>query len=430
MNVPGHISFSYDKNMYKCLYTLRYEKAKADYECNLKKRRQKMHELFNKDSELLDQVPLKIEEDRYLRRKQLREEIEELRKLKEIECETLAKAGYRKQTTMNKDNYRPLLNKLYMQDLNAQVELNKQIKAYENRKEEGMAKMTWLPVGHDCGNGNTRPKRDLNEELRDAMSAREAKLSEIAKQKEREAEEMREREEVCLREKAEATKAAYERRAMLRGAFEQQIKERNQELWTKKVEDARVSAWLTSNATQQVLVMKDKSLHDKAIAKQRALNFFDYVKQLEEEKQLEEKRREWAMERIASDMMEANEAKQRQIGEASQALEREIRQAQLKQIREKEGRSIVPTTDGGLSFLDKMHANDDRRVDGARIISQENSHYLQQQIAQKPSTALFEDCGMEGREFTRSPQRFHEEDLATYEYLNPLRKLSLKEMEF
>lgn len=60
---------------------------------------------------------------------------------------------------MNRDNYRPMLNKLYAQDLNAQIEMNKRIEAHENRREEGMPKVVSLPVGFDCENGNTRPKR-------------------------------------------------------------------------------------------------------------------------------------------------------------------------------------------------------------------------------------------------------------------------------
>lgn len=54
-----------------------------------------MHELFYKESALLDQVSLKIEEDRKLHRKQLKEEIEEVRKIKEIECKEFAEVGYR-----------------------------------------------------------------------------------------------------------------------------------------------------------------------------------------------------------------------------------------------------------------------------------------------------------------------------------------------
>ncbi|VDK31724.1 unnamed protein product [Taenia asiatica] len=424
------VSCSFDKNMYKCLYTLRYDKAKADYESNLKNRRQKLYELFDKESALLDQVSLKIEEDRKLRREQLKEEIEEVRKLREIECKELAEAGYRKQKTMNRDNYRLMLNKLYAQDLNAQIELNKQIEAHENGKEEGMPKMVSLPVGFDCENGDTRFKRSLNEELQNAMSARGAKLSEIARQKKEEAEEMRKHEEIRLREKAEADKAAYERKTMLRNSFEQRIKEKNQELERKRVEDARTSAWLTSNAIQQTSAIKEKSLHDKVIAKQRALALFEYAKQLEKEKQLEEKRRERAMERMAGEIMEANEAKQKQLREASRALEKETRQAQLKQMQEKEERSTVPTTSGGPSFLDKMLAEGDRMVDGRRTVRQEKSRELQQPTAQKPQMTYFTDWGMEDREFTRPHQRSPEGDLDTYEYLNPLRKLPLQELAF
>ncbi|KAL5969139.1 hypothetical protein TSMEX_003149 [Taenia solium] len=335
MNASGYVPSSFDKNMYKCLYTLRYDKAKADYESNLKNRRQKLYELFDKESALLDQVSLKIEEDRKLRREQLKEEIEEVRKLRENECKALAEAGYRKQTTMNRDNYRLMLNKLYAQDLNAQIELNKQIEAHENGKEEGMPKMVSLPVGFDCEKGDTRFKRSLNEELQNAMSAREAKLSEIARQKKEDAEEMRKHEEIRLREKVEADKAVYERKTMLRNLFEQRIKEKNKELERKRVEDARTSSWLTSNAIQQASATEEKSLHDKVIAKQRALALFEYAKQLEKEKQLQEKRRERAMERMAGEIMEANEAKQKQLREASRALEKETRQAQLKQMQEK-----------------------------------------------------------------------------------------------
>lgn len=90
----------------------------------------------------------------------------------------------------------------------------------------------------------------------------------------------------------------------------------------------------------------------------------------------------------------------------------------------------MPTTSGGPSFLDKMLTKGDQLVHEARIVRKEKSHNLQQQIAQKPPTAHFTDWKMEDREFTRPLQRSPEGDLDTYEYLNPLRKLSLKELEF
>ncbi|KAL5107660.1 hypothetical protein TcWFU_004512 [Taenia crassiceps] len=430
MNALSYVPSSFDKNMYKCLYTLRYDKAKADYESNLKNRRQKMRELFRRESALLDQISLKFKDDQKLRREQLKEELEEVRRLKEIECKELAEAGYRKQTTMNRNNYRLMLDKLYAQDLNAQIELNKRIEAHENRKEEAMPKMVSLPVGFDCGNDNTKPKRDLNKELRDAMLAKEVKLSEIVKQKKREAEEMREREEIHLHEKAEAVKAAYERKMMLRSLLEQHIKEKNQEFERRRVEDARTSAWLTSNAIQQASAIEEKSLHDKAAAKRRALAFFEYAKRLEIEKQLEEKRRERAMERMAGDIMAANEAKQRQLREASQNMEKEIRQAQLKQMQEKEEKSTVPTIGDGLSLLDKMLTESNRTADGARMVRRKKSHNLQWQIAEKSPTARLKDWRMEDHDFSLPLHSPTEGDLSTYEYLNPLRKLSLKELEF
>lgn len=82
-------------------------------------------------------------------------------------------------------------------------------------------------------------------------------------------------------------------------------------------------------------IVNEACFFTKVVAKQRALALFEYARQLEKEKQLEEKRRERAMERIAEDIMEANEAKQRQSEEASRALEREVRQAQFKQMQEK-----------------------------------------------------------------------------------------------
>ncbi|VDM33036.1 unnamed protein product [Hydatigera taeniaeformis] len=390
------------------------------------KRRQKLHELFNKEFALLDQISLKIEEDRELRCKQLKDEIEEVRRLKEIECKELAEAGYRKRTTMNRDNYRLVLNKLYVRDLNAQIELNKQIKTHENRKEERMPVMVSLPLGFGCGSDNTKPKRDLNEELSNVMSAREARKSEIAKQKKKEAEETAEREEMHRREIAQAAKAAYERKAALRSSFERWIEERNQELESAREEDARTSAWLTSNAIQQGAAIENKSLQDKATYKQRALAFFEYAKQLQRVKLLEEERRELAMERTAGDIMKANEAKQRRMKEASQALEIKIRQAQLKQIQEKEERSFAPTTDDGPSFLDKMLGDGERGVDGKIIVRQEGSRNHQQQVYQKSAKSLFTDREMEDCEFTRPFQRFPERNLGTYEYLHPWRKQSFK----
>lgn len=50
---------------------------------------------------------------------------------------------------------------------------------------------------------------------------------------------------------------------MLRSSFEQRIKEKNQELERKRVEDAKISAWLISTAIQQASVIEEKSLKDK-----------------------------------------------------------------------------------------------------------------------------------------------------------------------
>lgn len=79
------------------------------------------------------------------------------------------------------------------------------------------------------------------------------------------------------------------------------------------------------------------------MTKESVLRYLEYVKWLENEKKKEEEMRERTLSQVAADVMEANETKERLLREASQALEVEVRQAQLKQIKQR-GRVICSPT--------------------------------------------------------------------------------------
>ena len=71
------------------------------------------------------------------------------------------------------------------------------------------------------------------------------------------------------------------------------------------------------------------------MAKQRALEFLEYTKWVENAKRVEENKRKWTLEQMAADTLKVDEAKQRQLREKSHALEMEVRQTQLQQMKQK-----------------------------------------------------------------------------------------------
>lgn len=71
------------------------------------------------------------------------------------------------------------------------------------------------------------------------------------------------------------------------------------------------------------------------LAKRRADEYLDYVRQVQKEKEIKERARERAVNKIAAEMAEASDIKRRQLSEACSALEKEVRETQVKQTLEK-----------------------------------------------------------------------------------------------
>lgn len=70
-------------------------------------------------------------------------------------------------------------------------------------------------------------------------------------------------------------------------------------------------------------------------SRQRSDEYLKYVKQMKKEKEIDEKIKENAVRRIAEQIVEANDRNHKQQREASQALEKEVREMQIKQMKEK-----------------------------------------------------------------------------------------------
>ncbi|VDD77181.1 unnamed protein product, partial [Mesocestoides corti] len=172
-------------------------------------------------------ISAKGKRDQSVHRKEiLRSKIREIQRLRELERQHMAETGYRKRIGESRDLYRPMLNNFYLRDLDAQIELNKRIQAYRDQKEASLQKSnSGLP---DLGSETPRSscKRDLNEEVRSAMCAREARILAVAEEKRKESEYMQRLEQTRLADEQKAAEEALSRRKMLQCCFEQQIQEK------------------------------------------------------------------------------------------------------------------------------------------------------------------------------------------------------------
>ncbi|KAM7542121.1 hypothetical protein Aperf_G00000011613 [Anoplocephala perfoliata] len=382
-----------------------------------------MLEVANKERLFADTVAQRIVWTRNQRLERLQAKIDQVRKLKELELQKLAQDGYRKQTTCDRDIYRPVLNKLYIQDLKAQIEMNKKIKTCEKLREDALPSDKSLPIGLDTELHENKRERDLKEDLKICMSAREARQAAMAEQKLMEAMEARDAEKLYLKDKEEAERRALEKKMSLRNMFEQQIADRTKELKRQKEEEARTSAWLISNAIQQDAAFATRSQQNRMLAKRRADEYLEYVKRVQKEKEINERARERAVDKVAAKMTEMSDAKRRQLSEASSALEKEVREAQIKRMLEKERPNEEEKFSGGISFLDKIFTENDKAVERTRQTRELITRELKQQIQRRPATVQSTDWGSNGRDLTRPFRLSVGGDFPAYEYLNPARKI-------
>uniref|UniRef100_A0A5K3FYW9 Meiosis-specific nuclear structural protein 1 n=1 Tax=Mesocestoides corti TaxID=53468 RepID=A0A5K3FYW9_MESCO len=194
-------------------------------------------------------ISAKGKRDQSVHRKEiLRSKIREIQRLRELERQHMAETGYRKRIGESRDLYRPMLNELYLRDLDAQVELNKRIQAYRDQKEASLEKSdSGLP---GLGWETTR-------EVKSAMCAREARILAVAEEKMKESEDMQRLEQARLADEQKAAEVALSRRKMLQCCFEQQIQEKCRAIQKRAMEEAVASKWLISNDTQLGLQMDE-----------------------------------------------------------------------------------------------------------------------------------------------------------------------------
>ncbi|KAM3186317.1 hypothetical protein ACTXT7_004543 [Hymenolepis weldensis] len=384
-----------------------------------------MQKIVNNEYRLIDEVALMQAKTQKQHRNMLLAKLEEVRRLKEAELRKLAEAGYRKQATSNRVIYGSDMNKLYVQDLNAQIEMNNIIKEAVKLKEDSMPSGKSLPIGLDSEARSKKRINEIEEEMKLFLSTKELRKAMMIEQKLSEAKEMRKQVELYQKEKEEAQRKTFEKQINLRDMFEKQIVERQKELQRQKEQEANASSMLTANALKLYSTQLLKAQQIRIQSKQRSDEYLEYVKQMKKEKEIDEKIKEDAIKRIAEQIVEANDRNHKQQREASQVLEKEVREMQIKQMKEKESQAKQDSFISGTSFLDKIFDENDKEAEKFKRNEQMVARELKEQIRTRPVTVYSRDWGTEGRDFTRQYQQPPEGNYYSYEYLNPLRKSDL-----
>nr|CDS27763.1 conserved hypothetical protein [Hymenolepis microstoma] len=386
-----------------------------------------MQDIVNKESRITNEVASMQVDPRIQHRDKLLAKLAEVRRLKEAELRKLTEAAYRQCTTRNRELYESDLNKLYVQDLKAQIEMNKQIKRTAQSMEDSMPSGKSLPIGLDA---EARAQKLANERKEGAtmfLSENEKRKAMLAEKKLSEAKEMNEQVKLFQKEKQEAQIKAHKNQIKLRNMLEKQMSERQKELQSQKEQEDNVSSMLIANDLEIYSAQLFRTEQSRIQSNQRLEEYLQYVKQFQKDKEISEKQREKAMKKIAEHVMAEDCRSRRQQREASRALEKEVRETQIKQIKEKESRLEQDNCVSGTNIMDQLFTSSDRETRRIKQNEKKLVEDLKEQIRTRSVEVYSTDWGSESGEFTRQYRQLPEGN--DYEYLNPLRKCNLIERD-
>ncbi|VDO00424.1 unnamed protein product [Rodentolepis nana] len=389
----GYINPGYTKSEIRSLYAHRYSKAVADYEVLLNHRR-------------------------------LVAKLTEVRRLKEAELRKLTEAAYRQCATRNRELYESDLNRFYFQDLKAQIEMNKQIKKTAQSIEDSMPSGKSLPIGleeEDCAKKLTN---EMKERARAFLSENEKRKAMLVEKKLSEAEEMNEQVKLFEKEKQEALIKARENQMNLRNMLEKQMVERRKELQRQKEQEDNVSSMLIANDLEIYSTQQARTEQSRTQSYQRLDEYLQYVRRFQKDKEITDKLREEEMKKIAEHVMAEDRRNRRQQREASRALEREVRETQIKQMKDKaESKLKQDDCVHGISILDQLFTSSDNETRRIKQNEKKLIEDLKEQIRTRTAEVYSTDWGSAAGDFTR--QYRPPPEGSQYEYLNPWRKSNL-----